>query len=248
MRVFAALLLSLGAVACNREPKLVERFVEKYCEARWSCGCESPGISQLECESSLTRIGDEAQAAAQEAGLEYDRQCAKAWIDAIDDSCGVQPTPEPNYGNWQPPGCGAPCPAYHGSKHEGEPCEEIGPWSDCASGLVCGVQARCEDPCDGQRQGDVCRHSDYESPCAPGLVCTFDGVCGRAAAIGEPCGECAPGGMCNWRTNRCEAAPGFGEACGEYSPSCGRNLRCTAGDVCDVGPATVCALRPPWGE
>ncbi len=251
MRTFIVLALALTGSACTREEKLVDRFVEKYCEARWACGCDSPGLTQVHCESMLTMAGDEAQAAAQDAGLEYDRECAKAWLDAVDDSCSVQPEPA----GWPAAVCGQPCRPYHSNKRKGEACEEFGPWSDCARGLVCdsipGVSSVCVDPCDGQREGDPCDHGDYVSGCVGSLVCTAEGVCGRAPAIGEAClSACAPGGMCSWDTWTCLEAPGFGEPCGEYHDACGRNLVCTWNDddtrVCDAAPAEVCSLGAPW--
>jgi hypothetical protein len=245
MRAFGVLLLSFVASACFRENKLVDRFVEDYCEARWACGCDSPGLTQVHCESQLTHAGEEAQDVAQDAGLEYDRECAKAWIDAIDDSCSVEPMPNP----WAGSECGAPCLPYHGRKAKGEPCEALGPWSDCGRGLVCGsIPAVCMDPCDGQREGDVCDHGDFVTACAPGLVCNPGGVCGRPPALGEACAsQCAPGGMCDLDTRICVEAPGFGEPCGQ-GDACGRNLRCTPHpeSVCDVGSAKVCGLDAPW--
>lgn len=244
MRCSIAVASLLWLCACVSENKLVDRFVEDYCEARWSCGCDSPGLTQVHCESTLPVEGEEAQAAAQEAGLEYDRTCARAWLDAIDDSCAVQPVPRDTSFDDERR-CGDPCPPYHGSKGKGEPCREIGPWSDCGRGLRCGVLDVCEDPCDGVREGDVCDHGDYTSDCTSGLVCGVDGTCGRPPALGEACRqECAPGAMCDYQQNLCVEAPGFGEPCG-FSDACGRNLRCVQG-VCDVGRATVCALDEPW--
>ena len=236
--------LVLAVAGCVREEKLVDRFVEKYCEARWSCGCESPGLTQVHCESVMSNAGEEAQDAAQEAGLEYDRECAKAWLDAIDDSCAVPPVPRS-----QDNDCGRPCAPYHGNKAKGEPCEPIGEWSDCARGLRCGSYPKvCEDPCDGQRDGDHCDF-DVGGQCGPGRVCS-EGTCAPAPALGEACVyECQPGATCDLARMICVEAPGFGEPCSE-TRTCKRGLVCITTDdfmhVCDVGSAEVCTLGSPW--
>jgi len=233
-----AVMLSLGASACVREEKLVDRFVEKYCEARWSCGCEGPGLTQVHCESMLTRAGDEAQAAAQDAGLEYDRECAKDWLRAIDDSCTVQPMPSSGTSM-----CGS-CAPYHGNRRVGEACEHLGPWSNCAGELRCGLSDQCEDPCEGAHVGDYCDY-DVGGQCQNGLVCGDDG-CTHPPALGEPCfSYCSAGGACDSDQGVCVAAPRFGEPCGSFDV-CGRNLRCTEDGTCDMGLATVCALGTPW--
>lgn len=241
MRASIALALVLAATACVREEKLVDRFVEEYCEARWACGCESPGLTQVHCESQLTSTGEEAQAAAQDAGLEYDRECAKAWIDAIDDSCSVQAVPDQDQ-------CDGPCAPYHGDKRVGEACERFGPWSDCARELRCGLGSVCEDPCLGRHEGDPCA-SDVGNSCGPDLICVR-GACAPAPALGEPCsGECRVGATCDLAEGVCVEAPGFGEPCSHLG-DCGRNLQCVRNEddeeVCDVGAAKVCALGTPW--
>jgi hypothetical protein len=236
MRTWVLVLL-LGASACVREEQLVDRFVEKYCEARWKCGCESPGLTQVHCESMLTREGEEAQTAAHEAGLEYDRECAKAWLRAVDDSCGVQVVSHHATRECEP------CAPYHGNRREGETCERFGPWSNCARELRCGLGERCEDPCEGEHVGDHCDF-DVIGQCGNGLVCSWD-ACTPAPALGEPCETyCQVGAACDFDEAVCVEAPGFGEPCGDLD-ACGRNLRC-AGDVCDVGNATVCVLGSPW--
>lgn len=227
--------------ACVREEKLVDRFVEDYCEARWSCGCDSPGLTQVHCESLLTRAGEEAQDAAQDAGLEYDRECAKAWLDAIDDACSVQAMP--NYTE-----CGDPCAPYHGNERVGEACQHFGPWSDCARELRCGLGSTCEDPCLGQHEGDPCA-PDVGGSCGPDLTCV-EGACVPAPALGEPCqGECRVGARCDFDQQRCVESPGFGEPCSDIV-ECGRNLLCVRTEdgeqVCDVGKAKVCGLGTPW--
>lgn len=243
MRAFSVLASvlasSLLALACVRERKLVDRFVEEYCEARWSCGCDSPGLTQIECESSLTQSGDEAQQAAQDAGLAYDRECAKAWLDAADDSCAVEPVPA-IVAN----ACGSPCLPYHGDRAEGEACESFGPWSSCAGHLRCGYSGRCEDPCAGQRDGDHCDF-DVGYPCGPEKVCGPDGGCTPAPVLGEPCELlCRNGAACDRDQRVCVEAPGFGDSCQDLSP-CKRGLRCVDG-VCDVGSPAVCSLESPW--
>lgn len=240
LRALVGTVLCLLASACVREEKLVDRFVEEYCEARWACGCESPGLTQVHCESMLTSAGEEAQEAAQEAGLAYDRECAKAWLDAIDDSCSVQPTP-------QNEGCG-PCAPYHGNKRVGETCERFGPWSDCARELRCGLGEVCEDPCRGHQEGDSCA-SDVGDSCGSDLICA-QGACAPAPALGEPCeAECREGAACDIQQQVCVEPPGFGEPCSSFG-DCGRNLQCSLNEdgdrVCDVGAAKICALGTPW--
>jgi hypothetical protein len=234
------MVLCLLASACVREENLVDRFVEKYCEARWACGCESPGVTQVHCKSMLTSAGEEAQDAAKEAGLEYDRECAKAWLDAIDDSCGVQPTPQSSV-------CGL-CAQYHGDKREGEACQAFGPWSDCAGELRCGIGGMCEDPCHRPQEGDSCA-TDVGNSCGPDLIC-IQGACTPAPALGEPCsGECRVGATCDLGQEVCVEPPGFGEPCSDLG-HCGRNLQCVETEdgmeVCDVGNPKVCALGSPW--
>lgn len=241
MHARVAVVLVLAAPACVREDKLVERFVEEYCQARWACGCESPGLTQVHCVSTLTRTGEEAQDAAQEAGLAYDRECAKAWLDAVDDSCSVQAMPGQHE-------CDEPCAPYHGDKQVGEACEEFGPWSDCARELRCGLGGMCEDPCVGRHEGDPCE-SDVGGSCGPNLVCVR-AACAPAPATGEPClAECRVGATCDLDQEVCVEAPGFGEPCSVFG-ICGRSLQCvsdeTNEEVCDVGAPTICALDAPW--
>jgi hypothetical protein len=240
MRATIAVALLLTATACAREEKLVDRFVEKYCEARWSCGCESPGLTQVHCESMLTNAGEEAQEAAQEAGLEYDRECAKAWLDAIDDSCSVQATQQDG-------GC-EPCAPYHGNKREGEACQEFGPWSDCAGDLRCGLGGMCEDPCHRPQEGDSCA-SDVGGNCGPDLICVQE-ACAPAPALGEPCIDaCRSGATCDLDQELCVEPPGFGEPCSGFG-TCGPNLQCDQTEdgmeVCDVASPKVCSLGTPW--
>lgn len=240
MRAWIVISFSLCASACVREEKLVERFVEEYCEARWSCGCDSPGLTKVHCESTLMHAGEEAQDAAVEAGLEYDRECARAWLDAIDDSC-TRSTPPYHE-------CGGPCAPYHGAKRVGEACESFGPWSDCARELRCGLGSVCMDPCLGHHEGDGCA-SDVGGSCGPNLICV-DSACAPTPALGEACvAECRVGATCDLDQEVCVEAPGFGEPCSDFG-NCGRGLQCVQTEdyeeVCDVGSPTVCTLPAPW--
>ena len=74
-----AVLLCAPMLGCLDEDDIVKDLVEQYCQTRWqNCGCESPGVTEIQCVSMLEREGKEAQDEAQDAGLTFDKDCAKS--------------------------------------------------------------------------------------------------------------------------------------------------------------------------
>ncbi len=235
------LLAPLGALllGCVNENNIIDDLVLQYCETRWiTCGCDGPDINQTRCESSETRMGGEAQTMAQQAGLTFDRKCARRWLERTEPVC------TPYVGSGNPTQCYPDhCSIYHGTVLLQQPCMSFGEWSNCAQGFICGIQGRCEDPCAGQRRGDQCFHGDYTSGCLGDMVCTADHVCGDAPAIGEPCHQmCARGAICE--DNACVAGGSLDDPC-DFDSDCGNGYHCTGG-TCSVGPFGVCMVDLPW--
>ncbi len=241
-----ALLLVAPALGCVNEDDIIADLVTQYCQTRWqSCSCESPGVTEIQCESMLKREGEAAQAEAQEAGLTFDKDCAKRKLERFEPICDV-PLGQTNDECY--PGI---CSLYHGDVGAGGACTETetGTWSTCAQGLVCDIMnvdgnGTCVDPCAGRRRGDPCG-GDVNIDCLGDLVCTAEGACGDAPKIGESCGaQCTRGASCDLETRRCVASGRTGDPCPEGNNQCGDGYRCVD-EACAVDEALVCLIREP---
>jgi len=239
-----AVLLCAPMLGCVNEDDIIADLVTQYCQTRWqTCSCQSPGVTEIQCESMLKREGEEAQVEAQEAGLTFDKDCAKRKLERFEPICDV-PLGQTDAQCY--PGI---CSLYHGDAAAGEACTEAGAWSTCAQGLVCDPvdiegNGTCADPCASRRRGDPCG-SGSTRDCLGDLVCTAERVCGDAPKIGEACaGACTRGASCDYETNLCVASGRPGDPCPEGSNQCGDGYRCI-GETCAPNEALVCLIREP---
>jgi hypothetical protein len=213
------------------EAEVVDVLAVSFCEARWSAGCENPGVSHSECESHMRRVGKDVRDEAHALGLEYDEHCAQEYRDRYEDHDGLEPlaTGERR------------CPLWAGDGGEGDACETSSGLSTCAPDLRCGIDSVCERRRDPGALGEDCADYDVVYTCEDGLTCVSPGVCAPTPGIGEPCeGICVEGANCVDEV--CVAGQGRGEPC---ESGCGPQLVCED-EVCVDAPPAICGEPAPW--
>ena len=223
-----------------------EGLVNQQCSLAVNCSCE--GGNQFEsveqCTNSVLPSYDNEKEAAEQAGLEYDEDCATRQFEFMDEiGCGYF-TDE----LLSELTCALNCSLYHGYVGPGEACVQYGSRStDCAQGLEC-VGGVCADNCNNWRL-------------AEGATC-YD-------AADQPTGTCVTGTFCDiGDTNKCVALPGQGDPCpagaceedlwcnnyDEPEPFCdvmvGINRECPTDAACESGYCIggTCAPLPNSGE
>lgn len=236
---------AVGALqACDggpgREDVGLQRLETRMCEKALECGCP-PGFDAFGMPQARECGGWEAEATGGSewepypTGLAFDPACVDRWVQWVDalscDAAGL-----PSYADL--------CPLYHGTRREGEACDEG--WfslrhSTCDRGRFC-LAGRCRDPLRtplGTR-GEPC---DIGERCDDGLVC-IDEVCERLPGPGEPCLEgyrCSAEARCS--NIVCVGLPGPGEPC-DFDD-------CREGAFCSFDPVTgdsTCRLLGEVGE
>lgn len=252
-----ALLLAMAILAgCDRddiehddqsevEQTFAQRVAEAYCAALFACDPAATCVvgdpiypSEAACLDAERTALEEAQAAAQGAGLTFDAACVEATIARYAaQGCHTQGYLEV----WDPAALDT-CPAYHGTIPEGEdPCTDVvgSNFGDCGRGLLCDFDDVCYSPND-----ETCR-------CDEGTACNKGGsdpyTCIPVLATGDACldmnghasGVCEPDA-------RCEAE--FDEADVFVGATCAANV--PLGGQCEVasecgGPCENNVCVPP---
>jgi hypothetical protein len=223
-----------------------DAFVEAWCERLVACECDEDFVqTQADCQYEVEARITALQQVGNDGGLMYDGACLGETLDRLDDR-GCDPNVDQEVD-----GCQRPCNAYHGGRELGEPCEEIGNFSDCAQGLSCAIEScddngctgTCRDPCRRADIGDSCD----ELQCVEGALCVYeeaDSSCRRLPKLGDPClqGSCADDLFCvvdpiDPTIQTCTAPAELGGACMGH-------VQCESG-YC---PAGFCQERPGKGE
>jgi hypothetical protein len=215
------------------DAEVVDVLAVSFCEARWSAGCEHPGISQTECESHLRRVGEDVRDEAHALGLEFDEDCAQEHRDRYEQQDGFEPLA---FGEKR-------CALWVGHGREGDACETSSGLTTCAPGLRCSTMSVCEVEESPLEIGADC--VDYVVyRCEDGLACV-DGVCAPTPEIGQHCYDtCVDGAYCDDEV--CVENPGLGMSCGIGTPSgCAAQLACED-NVCVEAPPAICGEPTPW--
>lgn len=185
-------------------------------------------------------------AASQNAGLEYDADCAGSLdyrlerpIDG-EEECALDRDGVPSVA------CEEECQVYSGSGTAGAPCTRYGRrMSTCSSDLTCALDGRCREPCERPMVSQMWQPCGYFSAwllderCAEGLVCDpMRGVCVPPLTSGEACevaaSTCPSDEWCSERDLACVPKRELGETCTE-------DAGCTSG-VC----VEVCSPPQPY--
>lgn len=232
-----------GTVA---ESEASATIADALCGMAQDCRCftDNRGSAE-ECRAEFREEWQSIFDAGKAAGLTYDGACVGRILDAYTASgCEVEVAEEDLFTD-----C-APCKFFHGTKIEGEPCEQgdgLAGDDECAQGLGCNG-AVCVDPCKTAGEGEPCvgRH------CDEGLVCLLAtdaenganaSTCHRTAGVGEDCSAsfCADGLSCDPTTVTCQDPPraAEGEPCA--MSECDADLYCDRGDGMLEPTGWVCA-------
>lgn len=226
----------------GREDVGLQRLQTRMCEKARDCGCAPPSSDEVadsfQCgdwRPIEPDIGFDTgfDGGSYRASLAFDPACVERWILWVDAlSCEV-PT-RPSYAEL--------CPLYHGTRREGDACEEGSSLAetDCDRGLYCIVDV-CRDP-SRTAFGTAGEPCDVGGLCNEGLAC-IDSLCQRLPSAGELCLDyrCNAESYCD--DGLCEALPRPGERCDRGE--------CVAGSYCRFDPAlgrSVCQPAVDVGE
>lgn len=200
---------AVGALqACGegpgREDVSIQALQTRLCEKAVECGCEplyyEDPDEPLACGDWPVDQYDFEH--SYQARLAFDPACVERWTSWVDGlSCQVAVLPA--YAEL--------CPLYHGTRREGEACNESSlVQTDCSAGLFC-IAGTCHDPL-RTRFGAPGEPCDIGGRCDPGFDCVGS-ICQRLPGPGEFClqGLCNAESRCGY--DLCVALPGPGERC-----------------------------------
>lgn len=204
---------ALVTLACQSEPVVFERDAARevataYCEQLFACSCRDSAQFRSEeaCMSTMEEELFEQQLDANDEALLYDQSCVQNTVARIgQQECTRDPEALEVCDD---------CFIYHGRVPEDGECERVGPFSDCAQGLVCVTQIDdddepidvCMPACSRVREGQPCEvQADGFTKlmaCDDGLFCDLEDskLCVALPGPGEPCMDdvtCAPQAWCD---------------------------------------------------
>jgi hypothetical protein len=213
-----------GCVAgTGREDVGIQRLQTRLCEKALECNCEPLYRDDF---GQPFECGDWPVDAYEfeysyRSTLAFDPTCVERWTSWVD-RMSCQAPVLPGYADL--------CPLYHGTRREGEACEQSSlVATDCGAGLLC-IAYTCRDPLRTSfgGQGELC---ELGGGCDDGLTCTPSSICQRLPGPGEYCLE---GHLCNAESrcgyDLCVALPGPGERCDSGE--------CQGGAACSFDPVT----------
>jgi hypothetical protein len=176
------------------------------CAAFLACDCDA-GLegetweSQADCEAFLVPLLEDQVELGQGMGLQYEPECAAAYVAYYSTPGCTPPTPA----IVEESAAALQCALFTGDGALGAPCEEppgFLPGADaCMPGLAC-IAGQCDDP--HKADGAACNGAGQpRQDCEPPLYCdgtTTPPTCRPRLAIGESCenvGQCAADAWCS---------------------------------------------------